>query len=257
MNRDTLVDKNLPWRLLVHPATASAALAVAYDEALLQHLEKPVLRCWQNTACVVLGKFDTRLPHIGKARAYFNAKGIPLLQRSSGGTAVWQGPGVFNLSVLCPAAVAPAGVHAAFEGLANGMLDGISSLGLNVRFGRASNTYCDGPHNLLVEGRKIAGLAQVRRRQGVLVHASILVQVALPTMHAQLETFYRLAGKPTVFDRAKVTTLAQLTDEAFHFKRLTQLFARSYFSRERDLQPTQATRAEAETASALAVAHLV
>lgn len=244
-------------RLIVHPTPARPELALAFDEALLQHVQDPVLRCWQNTNSVVLGRFDSRLPDIERARVHFRAKGIPLLQRTSGGTAVWHGPGVFNLSVISPTALVPAGVHAAFEALANGMLKGLGALGLKGAFGSVPNAYCDGPHNLVVQGKKIAGLAQVRRRQGVLVHASILVNVSLQSMHSQLEAFYLLAGKPTQFDRTHVATLSQLTREPLDFQRLTQLFATCYCTSSTDLRVTQATRAEAKTALALASSHLV
>jgi lipoate-protein ligase A len=206
------------WALLIDDATASPADAVAADDALLERAgmldgaggtraTPPVLRLWTNAPCVVAGRFDARLPNLPAGRAALARYGVPLVLRRSGGTAVWHGPGVLNVSVVVPAELAPRGVHESFEALTQGMRRGLARLGLPVSFGRVPGTYCDGPHNLVLDGRKVAGLAQARRRGGVLVHASVLVDVALDRMHDCLEMFYAAAGAPQRLWRAGVTSL--------------------------------------------------
>lgn len=216
------------WRLLLHPKSRSATQAVALDEVLLGRVEVPTLRLWVNERCLVAGRFDARLPHFQRAQRLFDAQGVPLVQRTSGGTAVWHDRGVFNVSLIVPPSVAPHGVHAAFEQLAQGMLNGLSLLGLKTDFGRVAGTYCDGPHNVVINHKKVAGLAQTRRHTGVLVHASVLVDVDLSSMHEHLELFYDVAGTPKTFFRAGVTTLAENLAFSPTFSDLTDAFVAGY-----------------------------
>jgi len=199
------------WRLLDETkAVESPALGVAWDEALLRHAARPTLRLWVNRPCLVLGRFDARLPRLGRAVEALRAEGVTLVQRASGGTAVWHDETVLNVSAIVPAGDAPRGVHEAFEALGAGMVRGLDELGLEGSFSCVPGTYCDGPHNLAVAGRKVAGLSQVRKRHAVLVHASLLVHTDLGRMHDRLERFYALAGRAQRFDRARAATLALL-----------------------------------------------
>jgi len=216
------------WRLLLHPKCRSATQAVALDEVLLRRVEVPTLRLWVNERCLVAGRFDARLPQFQRAQRLFDAQGIPLVQRTSGGTAVWHDRGVFNVSLIVPPSVAPHGVHAAFEQLAQGMLNGLSALGLKTNFGRVAGTYCDGPHNVVIDHKKVAGLAQTRRHTGVLVHASVLVDVDLASMHDHIEWFYDVAGSARTFFRAGVTTLTEKLGAPPTFSDLANAFVAGY-----------------------------
>jgi len=201
----------IAWRMLSDFQVYSAGEALFLDEALLNHVRRPTLRVWQNHPCLVLGRSDARLPRLEHALDVLLSEGVEALQRRSGGTAVWHGPGVLNVSVIVPAAYAPQGVHEGFEQLGQGMLDGLRALNIDAQFGNMPNTFCDGPHNIVATNKKIAGLAQRRRRSGVLVHAVVLVDLDLNVMHNTIERFYALAGRPVQYARDKVTTVSQLT----------------------------------------------
>lgn len=216
------------WRLLLEPSTPSAAYGVALDEVLLQQVKVPTLRLWINQRCLVLGRFDARLPNLDKAVDVFASENIPLLMRSSGGTTVWHDSGVFNVSVIAPKTDAPFGVHEAFEALAAGMVGGLNAFGLNAGFGRVPNSYCDGPHNLVISGKKIAGLAQTQKRSGVLVHASILNDVDIENMHNQIELFYAATGNEKTFLSDSVTSLRIETKKALSFDELSAAMVAGY-----------------------------
>ncbi len=215
------------WRLIVETSVESPQVALAFDEALLQQ-PQPTLRIWQNRPCVVLGRFDVRLPDIEKAIHVFQQENMALLKRTSGGTAVWHSDGVLNVSVFVPQSLAPSGVHESFEALAEGMIKGLKLLDIKAGFGQVPGTYCDGPHNLIVDGKKVAGLAQTRRRGGVLVHASILVNLNLDLMHDWIERFYAEAGAPQSFARDKVITLNQACDGSIGFQDVVEAMAQGY-----------------------------
>ncbi len=239
------------WRLLEAQAPPdSPAMGVAWDEALLRVGTRPTLRLWINRPCLVLGRFDVRLPRLAHAVGVLGREGVALVRRSSGGTAVWHDATVLNVSVVVPKADAPAGVHETFESLGAGMVAGLRSLGLEAGFGRVPGTYCDGPHNLVVGGRKVAGLSQARKRGTVLVHASVLVGTALDEMHERIERFYTLAGRPRRFERAGVTTLGALCGAGMADARAA--LAAGYERAGIALQPATAAPAEREAARRLA-----
>jgi len=217
------------WRLFVESEVKSPQTALALDEVLLQQ-SQPTLRIWQNQPCIVLGRFDVRLPNIDQAIHAFHQEEMTLLKRSSGGTAVWHGEGVFNVSVFVPTDVAPSGVHESFEALAGGMIQGFGHLGINGVFGQVSGTYCDGPHNLVIDEKKAAGLAQTRRSHGVLVHASILVDLDLDLMHDWIERFYAEADSPQTFARDKVITLSQACQRTLDFQEFVDAMNEGYSS---------------------------
>lgn len=245
------IDVQKAWRYISGPVVSNnAILALALEASLLQSLEHPTLRIWQNAPCLVLGRFDARLPGVREATVAFAQSGVVLLQRASGGTAVWHGPGVLNVSLFWPPGMAPHGVHQTFEVMAEGMLKGLRALGIEAGFGRIPGTYCDGPHNLVASERKLAGLAQVRRKRGVLVHASLLVDLDLDAMHDRLEYFYELAGRPARFRRDGVATLVSLRGP-LGVTEVEEAIANAYRALGARLEPVALNAADFDAAKAL------
>lgn len=242
---------NTARRLIQAPQVTSPHHALAVDDALVQTATQPTLRIWQNHPCVVLGRFDVRLQNIEQAIDAFGSKKMPLLKRSSGGTAVWHGPGVFNVSVFAPADEVPSGVHEAFESLAAGMVEGLETLNIQAEFGQVPGTYCDGPHNLVIEGKKVAGLAQTRKRNGVLVHASILTDLDLDEMHDWIEFFYEKAGQPQQFARGKVVTLTQALGANIDFPAFVEAMVKGYSDENHSIELGELTADEASLAENL------
>lgn len=244
-SRSWLIVLTMEWRLLVDAPHASPEAAVAVDEALLTLVAQPALHLWVNAPCVVLGRLEAHLAGLSQALDAFARARVPIVQRTSGGTAIWHGPGVFNVSVIVPASMMPSGVHQTFEALGKGMIRGLGHLGLEARFGRVPGTYCDGPHNLVIGGKKVAGLAQVRRKRGALVHASVLVSADLQEMHEHLEQFYAAAGNAQTFNRAGVATLEDLGHRTIGFDEFVHALSSGYQAEGGRLRPDRLSADEA------------
>lgn len=164
------------------PAVAPQA-AIDRDLDLLEAVlrgEAPnrLVRIWANPRCVVLSKrlaARQSLPAVARRLA---ACGAAVAVRASGGTAVVHRPGILNVSIVS-LDEAPASMARAYTELTSFLTRALARLGVETQPGRAAGASCDGDHNLLWQGRKLAGTAAVvRRREGRtarLVHASLTV----------------------------------------------------------------------------------
>ena len=136
------------------------------------------VRIWTNPACVVISK---RLAAQGSAAgvaARLRALGVALAVRASGGTAVVHRPGVLNISLV--QIDSPGASMADAYGELTALLGrALRQLGVATEVGPVHGAYCNGAHNLLWRGRKVAGTAAVvRRRDGRtarLVHGSLVI----------------------------------------------------------------------------------
>ena len=188
------------WRRIYEPPGTAADL-LAGSETLLAAVGTgglPALR-WYVTPqpALVLG--------VGQPRDDFDAAacqraGLPIVRRSSGGTAVLADDGLLNLDIALPAAH-PLGhrdVVRAYAWLGTALARALrhrgwaacaiapeearrdtAALRADERLGATALRHtCFGgrsPYEVLVAGRKVVGLCQVRRRAGILYQVGILL----------------------------------------------------------------------------------
>lgn len=145
-----------------------AAADLAYDDVLLGEVEAgadEVLRVWEpRETCVVLGR-GSRGDEVRAAACA--REGIRVLRRGSGGGAV----------VLAPGCVA----YAVVLRVQGGRLSAPETMrGVVERHGVALTALCGravvpaGVADLALDGRKVSGNAQRRRRRAALVHGTVL-----------------------------------------------------------------------------------
>lgn len=215
-----------------------ADLSVAVSEQLWneaqlqQRVHAPAFRLWRyRQPVVVLGCSQRRLLAEVDSRT-----GLEVLLRESGGGAVLTGPWMLGLSVALPpghplVSSSPVGSYrwlgeAIAQTLRGGGIpaDAVAPQDLRARVATGApagpDWACFGglsPWEVLSGGRKIAGLAQVRRAHGVLLVGGVLLDrspwtllcetLARPTQDAQrltdITTHGRAAGG-SAFDRAVV-----------------------------------------------------
>ena len=155
---------------------------LALDEALLEDLEEnisnPVLRLWESDRnFVVLGR-SSRLTddvHIDACQQ----DSVPILRRASGGGTVLQGPGCLSYAVVLPICL-----HTDLRDIR------LTNTFILRRMAKALSRWqpaiaLQGISDLTVEGRKIAGSAQRRKRNALLFHGTILYR-----MHARIISRY-------------------------------------------------------------------
>jgi lipoate-protein ligase A len=182
------------WRFL-HTGDRSPAENMAIDEAVLTaHSEEkspPTVRFYGwNPATLSIGYFQKAQEVDMEA---VESEGIGFVRRPTGGRAVLHDRELtYSIIVSETYPGIPRNVTDAYRVLSEGLLQGFRGLGLDAemvqlaseeekeKYVSAGSSACfDSPswYELVVEGRKIAGSAQVRQKDVVLQHGSILLDM--------------------------------------------------------------------------------
>ncbi|MFO8034913.1 MAG: lipoate--protein ligase family protein [Candidatus Bipolaricaulota bacterium] len=155
-------------RVLVERGIRPPEQALAMEEAILSEVARgdapATLRLWRNGRCVVIGRSQD--PEAEADVATCRSLGIPVLQRCSGGGTVYHHPGNLNFSLFLPLQrkwMAVRETQALFCGLLTEVLRTRWSLRASQRDG-----------GVFVDGRKVSGSAQLRRR-AFLHHGTLLL----------------------------------------------------------------------------------
>jgi lipoate-protein ligase A len=173
------------WRLLVTPPT-DGATNMAIDEAILHALADglghPMLRFYQwAPPCLSLG-YNQHYEEVDEAACA--RLGYTWVRRPTGGRAILH-TDELTYSVIAPASEPrmEGGILESYRRLSTGLLAGLRELGADVfqaqrekvRGSRRGGVCFDTPSNyeITVEGKKLIGSAQVRRRGMVLQHGTL------------------------------------------------------------------------------------
>lgn len=169
---------------------------MAMDEALLNFVSRgeidPVIRFYTwNPATLSIGYFQRLTKEIDIDKV--EEKGYGLVRRQTGGRGVLHDKEL-TYSVIVPESHPgmPSTVTEAYRVISEGLLEGFKHLGFDASFAiprskeeraklkQSRSAVCfDAPswYELVVEGRKIAGSAQVRQKGVILQHGSLLQDV--------------------------------------------------------------------------------
>nr|WP_269668149.1 biotin/lipoate A/B protein ligase family protein [Staphylococcus arlettae] len=169
---------------------------MAFDEALLNFVSRgeidPVIRFYTwNPATLSVGYFQRLTKEIDTAKV--KALGYGLIRRQTGGRGVLHDKELtYSVIVLESHPNMPSTITEAYRVISEGLLEGFKLLGFDAYFAiprseeereklkQPRSAVCfDAPswYELVVEGRKIAGSAQVRQKGVILQHGSLLQDV--------------------------------------------------------------------------------
>lgn len=201
--RYRLVDVRLDSPVLpLSPVLAETLAASAAEDG------RPVVLLRRQRPYVLLGPKDRRLPRVADGLRWLASRGLPVYQRIGGGSAVWLDESCLSFGVARPCRDLTQ-MDRNFRELAEGVVRGLRRLGVEVRFGAAPGSYCEGPYDLVVgqPPRKIAGVAQAIRGGFALVSGMVLVSQDPFAATALIQGFYDAAGDGRILDAGAVTSL--------------------------------------------------
>lgn len=192
------------WRLIVSGPLGPAE-NMAIDEALLTSISEgdapPTVRFYGwNPATLSIGYFQKAQEEVDLAA--LQERGLGFVRRPTGGRAVLH-DAELTYSIVVPESYpgVPPSVNEAYRMLSEGLVAGFRKLGLQAEMADASgndkkaalaaagSAACfDSPswYELVVEGRKVAGSAQVRQKGVILQHGAILLELDADLLFAVL-----------------------------------------------------------------------
>lgn len=191
-------------RMALSPTLAEAtAISVASGES------PPTVLFRHQRPYVLLGPDDRRLPRLAEGLAFWRRLGLPVYERISGGSAVLLDGHCLSFAVARPCRDLTM-LHRNYREMAGGIVRGLQRLGLPAAFGAARGSYCEGPYDIVVEGVKVAGVAQAIRRGFALISGMVLVDQDPVATTELLNAFYRASGVDKNLQAAAVTNVARL-----------------------------------------------
>lgn len=212
------------WRILITPP-ARGAWNMAVDEAILEAVGRcespPTLRlyAWE-PACLSLG-YAQHITDIAIPR--LKERGWEVVRRPTGGRAVLHTDELTYSVIAPPTEPRVTGtVLESYHRLAQALVEALNLLGMRVELrdksvsphGAAANPVCfevPSTYEITVEGRKLVGSAQARRKEGVLQHGSlpltgdltrILQVLHFPDEESRLQAADRLLKRATTVESA-------------------------------------------------------
>lgn len=155
------------WRLLPNE-TRTAALNMGLDEAVMENVaagnSPPTLRLYRwDPAAVSIGCFQSLHDEVDTAEC--RGRGVDVVRRITGGGAVYHGDEI-TYSVAAPLDAVPDGVTESYREICGWLVHALETLDMDAAF--------EPVNDVTVNGRKVSGSAQTRRRGALLQHGTVI-----------------------------------------------------------------------------------
>lgn len=195
----------IAWRV-VDSGLVSPPESAALDEAILEaHIEGAVPNTLhfyvRRQPTVSVGYFQKVSDSVDVAEA--SRRGVAIVRRKSGGSSIFTDPGQLIYGLVLHERDIPYGTGGSFRYTCSAIARAISSFGPDARY-RPMN-------DVEVDGRKVSGNAQLRRKGSLLQHGTVIVRTDLEAMDAVLKV-----------DQVKNPTLARPSERVRNLSSLTR-----------------------------------
>ncbi|MBS5820013.1 lipoate--protein ligase family protein [Enterococcus gilvus] len=130
---------------------------------------QPIIHFWQLPKTLILGMKDSRVTYLEDALKTVQQKEYRLLLRNAGGLGVISDEGILNVSLILPKeSIAASSIDDGYQTMAD-WLSRTAFGKLGIEIGEVFDSYCPGNYDLSINGKKIAGIAQRRVKEGVAI----------------------------------------------------------------------------------------
>lgn len=226
-----------------------AAEGLALDEALMARVSRdaavtrPTLRLYTYADhAALVGRYQTLAAELNLDTCA--AAGVQVSRRATGGGAIVMGRDQLGVALVLPAKAAS--LKTLIPELGQGVVEGLRRIGVAAEFG--------GKNDLLVGGRKIAGLGMYMDSNGALMfHTSLLVDLDIDLMLRLLNIpAAKLADKGAAAVAERITTVRRETGRELALDDVRDVIAEGFAARFGvELSPEEPTEAERCAASRL------
>jgi octanoyl-[GcvH]:protein N-octanoyltransferase len=219
-----LIDQTLPANHLPNHYFPFALTDVLSEYAGVHQQE--FLHIWQLADTMILGMKDTRVPYFTEGLDTLTDAGLRPIIRNSGGLGVINDTGVVNISWIFPKSLA-ATTDEAYQRMVDLMRMAFPEQ--EIAAYEIPNSYCPGTFDLSIAGKKIAGTAQRRIKNGIAVMMYLSVNGNQQQRGEIVKAFYQKSlkeqfgtnGYPPV-EPSSMTTLQDACQQAFSVQEAIQ-----------------------------------
>ena len=185
-----------------------AAFHFSVEEYIVEHypFNEPVFMIWQADNCVMLGKNQVVMAEVDID--YAKQAGINIVRRSSGGGTIFTDLGTLLFTMILPdegadhSPSATYNVDMAKNLVALSIADALNKLGIPAKI--------EGRNDILVENKKISGLAQYVRHGRICTHGSLLYDTDLEKLTRVLTVDEsKISSKALQSVRSRVTNIKE------------------------------------------------
>lgn len=157
-----------------------------------------LVHLWPMSNTVILGMLDKQLPYLKDGLTHLRYHGYYPVVRNIGGLAVVADEGVLNISLVFSQAEMSISIKAAYDLWLEVIRQVFWDCPYPIEAYEIRHSYCPGAYDLSVKGRKIAGLAQRRIKDGILVSIYLSVSGHQDRRGQLIRDFYQLAQKDDI-----------------------------------------------------------
>lgn len=230
------------WRLIYTPPS-TGAWNMAADESILEHIHrgesKPTLRLYSwNPPCLSLGHAQS-FKDVDVERLH--AHGWDVVRRVTGGRAILHTDELtYSVTGSADEPILAGGVLESYNRLAQALLHAVQSLSVPVEMKEHEdghtqqnlNPVCfevPSTYEITVDGKKLIGSAQARKKEGVLQHGSLPLMGDLTRICDAL-IFENEAARQNAKERllARATTVESVLGVRVDWERAAQAFVRGF-----------------------------
>jgi len=157
--------------ILLENKNSDAAYFFSIEEFLVRKkkFRDPVFMIWHVDTCIMVG--NNQVVEAEVNLDFLAERGIPIVRRQSGGGTIYVDAGTVLCTLVCPLEN-DAKTH--MEDFAQILIDALTKMGVSA--------YRDGKNDILLDGKKIVGMAQFAVGSFICTHASLLYDTDLDVL---------------------------------------------------------------------------
>lgn len=206
------------WHVVVAERPESAKLGLQREQDIAAEvgarIRDPTIFIWRSQRALIVSRGQTQWSGFEAAAARFALEGWPVLVRRSGGGAFPISPGTVQLAMIARYPDRGMSMDGVYDRLSFLIGSALAEFGIAAGVGATPGAFCDGHHDLVVAGRKIAGLAQHwrlcdRGERCVTAAASVLVDANVGELAGIVDRLHALCGQAIDIRSGAMTTVRE------------------------------------------------
>ncbi|NEW66083.1 protein--protein lipoyl transferase [Granulicatella sp. zg-84] len=141
-----------------------------------RNINQTILHIWPMQDTVILGMLDRRLPYCDKGIKHIRTHGYRAVVRNVGGLAVVADEGILNFSFVIPKLKYDKfSIQDGYLFMTTFIQELLKPYKASVEYRLIEHSYCPGDFDLSINGKKFAGIAQRRFKEGVSISVYLSV----------------------------------------------------------------------------------